>query len=142
MDPSTICMNFGACPPVMQALRLPVWPYLCMSSCMWALLHLAYVASATLLTPPTVLTNPRKPTSGHHHPSSEDRLLLQVPPLPPVLVAKAAALRMHAHELSAENDFCDTCKLVVTEAASILGNLVSSTPPYFSLLCAMIGTVM
>ncbi|CAL5223567.1 g6102 [Coccomyxa viridis] len=69
MDPSTICMNFGACPPVMQALRLPV------------------------------------------------------PPLPPVLVAKAAALRMHAHELSAENDFCDTCKLVVTEAASILGNL-------------------
>ncbi len=24
MDPSTICMNFGACPPVMQAMRLPV----------------------------------------------------------------------------------------------------------------------
>ena len=50
----------------------------------------------------------------------------QVPPLPPVLVAKAAELRMHAHALSAENDFCDTCKMVVVEAASILGNLVSS----------------
>ncbi len=61
---------------------------------------------------------------------------MQVPPLPPVLVAKAAALRMHAHELSAENDFCDTCKLVVTEAASILGNLVSSIPRKMSLLCA------
>ena len=50
----------------------------------------------------------------------------QVPPLPPVLVAKAADLRMHAHALSAENDFCDTCKMVVVEAASILGNLVSN----------------
>ena len=50
----------------------------------------------------------------------------QVPPLPPVLVAKAAELRMHAHALSAENDFCDTCKMVVVEAASILGNLVSN----------------
>jgi hypothetical protein len=55
---------------------------------------------------------------------------VQIPPLPPVLVAKAAALRMHAHELSAENDFCDTCKMVVTEAASILGNLVSIWQTY------------
>ena len=53
-------------------------------------------------------------------------LAKQVPPLPPVLVAKAAYLRMHAHALSAENDFCDTCKMVVVEAASILGNLVSN----------------
>ena len=53
-------------------------------------------------------------------------LAKQVPPLPPVLVAKAAELRMHAHALSAENDFCDTCKMVVVEAASILGNLVSN----------------
>ena len=64
-------------------------------------------------------------------------MLLQVPPLPPVLVAKAAALRMHAHDLSAENDFCDTCKLVVTEAASILGNLVSSALPYLQLFSAV-----
>ncbi|BDA48770.1 probable prosaposin [Coccomyxa sp. Obi] len=48
---------------------------------------------------------------------------MTVPPLPPALVAKAAALRMHAHELSATNDFCDTCKMVITEAAAILGNL-------------------
>jgi len=65
------------------------------------------------------------------HELKDSNVLLQVPPLPPVLVAKAAALRMHAHALSAENDFCDTCKLVVTEAASILGNLVRST--YFTL---------
>ena len=64
-------------------------------------------------------------------------MLLQVPPLPPVLVAKAAALRMHAHDLSAVNDFCDTCKLVVTEAASILGNLVSSALPYLQLFSAV-----
>ena len=47
-----------------------------------------------------------------------------VPPLPPALVAKAAALRQRAFELSASNDFCDTCKVVITEAATILGNLV------------------
>ena len=63
--------------------------------------------------------------------------IVQIPPLPPVLVAKAAALRMHAHELSAENDFCDTCKIVVTEAASILGNLVSFWLTY-SMLCEML----
>ena len=51
---------------------------------------------------------------------------MSVPPLPLALVAKAAALRMRAHELSATNDFCDTCKMVITEAAAILGNLVSS----------------
>ena len=51
---------------------------------------------------------------------------MSVPPLPPALVAKAAAVRMHAHELSATNDFCDTCKMVIVEAASILGNLVRS----------------
>ena len=68
--------------------------------------------------------------------SYKDSMLLQVPPLPPVLVAKAAALRMHAHELSAENDFCDTCKLVVTEAASILGNLVSNSPSALTALRA------
>lgn len=62
---------------------------------------------------------------------------VQIPPLPPVLVAKAAALRMHAHELSAENDFCDTCKMVVTEAASILGNLVSFWLTYQSMLREM-----
>ena len=60
------------------------------------------------------------------HELNNSNVSLQVPPLPPVLVAKAAALRMQAHALSAENDFCDTCKLVVTEAASILGNLVRS----------------
>jgi hypothetical protein len=47
-----------------------------------------------------------------------------VPPLPPALVLKAAQLRARAHELSASNDFCDTCKVVITEAAVILGNLV------------------
>ena len=30
MDPSTICMNFGACPPVMRT-RLPVSTWLSMS---------------------------------------------------------------------------------------------------------------
>ena len=53
---------------------------------------------------------------------------VSVPPLPPALVAKAAALRQRAHELSAANDFCDTCKVVITEAAAILGNLVRSAP--------------
>lgn len=48
----------------------------------------------------------------------------RVPPLPPALVAKFAALRQRAHVLSASNDFCDTCKVVITEAATILGNLV------------------
>ena len=66
------------------------------------------------------------------HELNNSYVLLQVPPLPPALVAKAAALRMQAHALSAENDFCDTCKLVVTEAASILGNLVRSK--HFTLL--------
>ena len=61
---------------------------------------------------------------GQQHDGSACRA--QIPPLPPVLVAKAAELRAHAHALSAENDFCDTCKMVVVEAASILGNLVSN----------------
>jgi hypothetical protein len=52
-----------------------------------------------------------------------------VPPLPPALVAKAAALRQRAFELSASNDFCDTCKVVITEAATILGNLVRFWQP-------------
>ena len=47
-----------------------------------------------------------------------------VPLLPPALVAKAARLRERAHQLSAPNDFCDTCKVVITEAAAILANLV------------------
>lgn len=51
---------------------------------------------------------------------------MTVPSLPLSLVAKAADLRIRAHELSATNDFCDTCKMVITEAAAILGNLVSS----------------
>ena len=56
-----------------------------------------------------------------------------VPPLPPALVAKAAQLRARAHELSASNDFCDTCKVVITEAAVILGNLVRTH-------CSLLGT--
>lgn len=51
---------------------------------------------------------------------------------------------MHAHELSAENDFCDTCKLVITEAASILGNLVRNICLYWQLLCGVhvLGNVL
>ena len=47
-----------------------------------------------------------------------------VPSLPPALLAKAVLLRERAHQLSASNDFCDTCKVVITEAAAILSNLV------------------
>lgn len=70
LDPTTVCMQMGACPPA-----------------------LAYVN-------------------------------VTVPPLPPVLVAKAAALRMRMHDVSATNDLCGTCKQVILDAAAILGNLV------------------
>lgn len=62
-----------------------------------------------------------------------------VPPLPPALVAKAARLRERAHELSASNDFCDTCKVVITEAAAILGNLVRT---HRSLTCDPLAAPM
>ena len=74
------------------------------------------------LDPTTICTN-----FGACLPSQLYSSNMTVPSLPLALVAKAAALRMRAHELSATNDFCDTCKMVITEAAAILGNLVS--PP-------------
>lgn len=67
---------------------------------------------------------------------------MSVPPLPPALVAKAAALRMHAHDLSATNDFCDTCKMVITEAAAILGNLVCLPSNMPLIVCLVVEMVV